>query len=265
MKDILKGFNLDKKTILITGSTGKIGSVVTHALSQTGAKLIITDINKSKLSNLKKKILNKKKFKSKVCYDFACDLSLRNERKNLLNFFLKKRIKLDCIINIAALTNEEDKFKKTIPNLSEWDKIFEVNLTSIYDIIISSSKFFNKKRVGSIINIGSIYGSKAPRFEIYKNTKVTNSAAYSSSKGALIQLSIWFSSFLAPKIRVNCISPGGILRKQNRSFVKKYVAKTLLKRMAKEEDIVGAVLFLCSDMSNYITGQNIIVDGGWGT
>ena len=91
-----------------------------------------------------------------------------------------------------------------------------------------------------------------------------NSSAYASAKAGLIQLTKWLSSTLAPKVRVNCISPGGILRKQPKKFITSYNKKTLLKRMAQEDDLMGIVAYLASDASSYVTGQNILVDGGWG-
>ena len=116
----------------------------------------------------------------------------------------------------------------------------------------------------SIVNISSIYGTYAPDYSIYKDTKINNPAAYSVSKAGLTYLSKWLASSLAPKIRINSISPGGIFRNQDKKFVKKYIEKTLLKRMATEDDIAGCVAFLLSSLSSYITGQDIIVDGGWG-
>ena len=93
---------------------------------------------------------------------------------------------------------------------------------------------------------------------------MNNPAAYSVSKAGLTYLSKWLASSLAPKIRINSISPGGIFRNQDKKFVRKYIEKTLLKRMATEDDIAGCVAFLLSSLSSYITGQDIIVDGGWG-
>ena len=119
-------------------------------------------------------------------------------------------------------------------------------------------------KYASVINIGSIYGMFGPDLSIYEDTELNNPAAYSASKGGLIQLSRWLSTVLAPKIRVNCISPGGILRNQPEIFVKRYVDKTPLKRMGSESDIAGAVVYLASDLSSWVTGQNLVVDGGWG-
>ena len=92
---------------------------------------------------------------------------------------------------------------------------------------------------------------------------MVNPAVYSVSKSGLNQFTKWLASYLSPKIRVNSVSPGGVFRGQNKKFVKRYISKTLLKRMATEEDVVNSIIFLCSDMSNYITGHNLIVDGGY--
>ena len=104
----------------------------------------------------------------------------------------------------------------------------------------------------------------SPDWEIYKGTKLGNSSAYASAKGGIIQLTKWLSTAFAPRVRVNCISPGGIIRKQHKSFIKAYTKKTLLKKMLKEDDLMGIFAYLASDASSYVTGQNIVVDGGWG-
>jgi len=118
---------------------------------------------------------------------------------------------------------------------------------------------------GNIINIASIYGELGPDWNLYKDTNMGNPAAYSASKGGLVQLTRWLATTLAPNIRVNSISPGGVFRNQPKVFVERYSVKTPLERMATEEDFIGVVAFLASDMSQYLTGQNIIVDGGWST
>ena len=121
-----------------------------------------------------------------------------------------------------------------------------------------------KSKGANIINIGSTYGTWAPDHSLYEGTSMGNPAAYASSKAGLIQLTKWLSTTLASSIRVNAISPGGVLRSQPQIFVKKYKARTPLKRMAKEDDFRGAIAYLASDLSSYVTGQNLAVDGGWG-
>ena len=116
----------------------------------------------------------------------------------------------------------------------------------------------------SVINIGSIYGSYGPDWRLYESTEMGNPAAYSSSKGGLLQFTRWLATSVAPLVRVNAVSPGGIYRKQNEKFVEKYSLRTPLGRMGTEDDLRGAVAYLASDLSRYVTGQNLEVDGGWG-
>ena len=120
-----------------------------------------------------------------------------------------------------------------------------------------------KNNNGSIINIASIYGMNAPDYSLYKGTDMGNPAGYSVSKGGLIQLTRWLATTLAPDIRVNAISPGGVLRNQPKEFIQRYNARTPLGRMATEEDFKGVIAYLASDLSQYVTGQNLLVDGGW--
>ena len=124
------------------------------------------------------------------------------------------------------------------------------------------SKTLIKNR-GKILNIGSIFSEIVPNFSNYKGTNMNSPAAYSVSKNSLLHLTKWQASYFAPYVNVNMISPGGISRNQNKKFIKKYINSTPLKRMCREEDVIFAILFLLSDMSNYITGQNLNIDGGY--
>jgi NAD(P)-dependent dehydrogenase (short-subunit alcohol dehydrogenase family) len=117
---------------------------------------------------------------------------------------------------------------------------------------------------GSIINIGSIYGEYGPDWRLYDGTNLGNPAAYGVSKGGLTQLTRWMATTVAPAIRVNAIAPGGIARNQPQSFVQQYEARTPMGRMATEDDFRGAVAYLASALSAYVTGQVLHVDGGWG-
>lgn len=120
------------------------------------------------------------------------------------------------------------------------------------------------KKNGSIVNIGSIYGTVGPDFNVYNNTELTMPAAYSAIKGGVINFTRYLSSYYGKNnIRVNCVSPGGIFNNQPVEFVKNYENKVPMQRMGKPEDISPAVSFLLSDDSSYITGQNLIIDGGW--
>lgn len=254
--------NLENKYFLVTGAAGSIGKMISEYLANYGANLILIDKDIKKLKELNSKL---KVYKKSVKY-YQCNFERENNRNNVLNKILKENKLIDTIINNAAyigdtkLKNWDKEFK--YQSVKNWKNCFEVNLTSIFHICQKLTKLLNKSKSPSIINISSIYGIMAPDFDIYKNENFNNPAAYSVSKSGLIYLTRWLASSLAPKIRVNCISIGGIKRNQSKTFKKKYIDTTLLKRMATEEDIIGSILFLSTSFSNYITGQNIIIDGG---
>ncbi len=264
---ILKIFSLKNKLSLVTGAYGYLGKQICKTLADAGSNIILiekgieTNSSKLFLKNLKKKYRNQK------FYSYSCNLASSLERKNL-RFKLKKFNKIDIFINNAAFTGKEttkgyvEKFEKQ--NLKMWAECLEVSLTAIFDLTQILLPKLRKSKTCSIINISSIYGVYGPDWSIYQGTKMANPASYAAAKAGLIQFTKWLSKTVGPSIRVNSISPGGIYRKQPRKFVNAYVKKTSLKRMAKESDFDGIVLLLASDASNYITGQNIIVDGGWG-
>ena len=152
-------------------------------------------------------------------------------------------------------------FEKQSPDT--WRRALEVNLTAPFVLVQSCLDALRSSSHGSIINIGSTYGVGGAVMSLYEGTSMGNPAAYAASKGGLIQFTRWLSTVLAPQIRVNSISPGGIWREQPDSFHQRYVERTPLGRMANEEDFKGIIAYLASDASAYVTGQNIMVDGGW--
>ena len=261
-------FSLKKKISLVTGADGYLGKTICSTLAQNGSNIILVD-NFGKEKNLLQKVKYfKRKYKRQNFYSFTCDFSQRENIKNLTKK-LKKFKQLDILINNAAFTGEKfstgyiEKFERQ--TTEAWNACLDVSITSVFDLVQNLLPKIKKSNSASIINISSIYGVYGPDWSIYKNTKMANPAAYAVAKAGLIQFTKWLSKTLGPKIRVNSISPGGIFRKQPKSFVNSYSKKTSLKRMAKEEDFIGVILLLASNASSYITGQNIIVDGGWGT
>ena len=256
---------LDNKTIVITGASGYIGSSISSSLSMLGADLILVDINKEKLSKLSNNIKNHNPVNIKI---IKADLSKPKDVSKILKYISDNKLVINGLVNSIGMvgTSKTKGWNSTFlkQEQSAWEKALDINLTSIFFFIQKIEKYMNNAINPSIVNISSIYGTYAPDYSIYKDTKINNPAAYSVSKAGLTYLSKWLASSLAPKIRINSISPGGIFRNQDKKFVKKYIEKTLLKRMATEDDIAGCVAFLLSSLSSYITGQDIIVDGGWG-
>jgi len=240
------------KNIIITGSEGLIGKQIVKELAKNKHQLILID--------------KKRKKNSKYQY-YQCNISSFKERELILKKIKKKIKRIDCIINNAAITGSSycegwnTSFEKQ--KLKYWKEVFEVNVTAIFHFCQKLFPLIKKSKNGSVINISSIYGVYAPDFSIYKNTKINNPAAYSVSKAAVVYLTKWLAKAMAPEIRVNCISPGGVFKKQSDFFKKKYLKKTALKKDILPNDIVNLINFLISEKSSKISGQNFLVDSYW--
>ena len=241
--------NLKNKFCLVTGSNGYLGKAICQKLIKLGAKVIHTDIKKNKI-------------KSKNSFFYSADLTSKKEIDILIKTIKKKFKKIDVLVNNAgyvAESNIDKKNDKLIYN-EEYTKLNLNNTIYLTEGIMQSLK---KSGEGSIINICSIYAFLAYDYNLYNGTAMKNPLAYGVSKAGLMHYTKMLSTSLAPKIRVNSMSPGGLFRNQPRKFVKKYLLKTPLGRMGREDDIANAVVFFASELSNYITGQNLIVDGGY--
>ena len=265
MKKFEQLISMNKRRVLITGAAGALGSIIAETLAELGASLILVDKKDSDLIELEKKLSI---FKNINLLSVSCDLENEKERNFLIDKVKQEDQGLNCLINNAAFVGNSDltgwvtSFEEQ--NLDTWRRAIEVNLTAIFHLSQAFSHDLKKAEGGNIINIASIYGEFGPDWSLYEGTDMGNPAAYASSKGGLIQLTRWLANTIAPDVRVNAISPGGILRDQPKSFVTRYEKKIPLKRMAKEDDFRGAIAFLASDMSAYVTGQVLRVDGGWG-
>jgi NAD(P)-dependent dehydrogenase (short-subunit alcohol dehydrogenase family) len=263
MKILSKLYNLQKRTVVLTGAGGNLAEKISLILADLGADLILIS-RKKKLKNNYDKKLNKL-YPNLKLKKIICDLSKNKSRNALIKRLNKSKIHI--LINNATFKENNLKgyasgFKEQ--NLKKWKSSLEINLICAFHLSQGLHRNLINSGNGSIINISSIYGVYPPVWKIYDGTNMGNSSAYASAKAGLIQLTKWLSSTLAPKVRVNSISPGGIFRNQPKKFVNAYNKKTLLNRMASEEDLMGIVAYLASDASSYVTGQNIIVDGGWG-
>ena len=241
-----KIFNIKKKKIVITGSNGYLGSFLVKKLKNLGCTVIEIDIQK----------------KNKVNY-YNCNLTSEKEVKNTLNLIIKKHTKIDVLINNAAFSPFEHF---TLRKEVNFDKTINVNLKGPFFLIKNLALLKNANHKLKIINISSIYGLISPNKSIYdKNTKRHNSEVYGASKAGLLQMSRYFSTHLNQyNMTINSISPGGILNRnhQHKNFISKYSKLNPMNRMALREDILGAVIFLSTKASDYVNGQNIIIDGG---
>jgi NAD(P)-dependent dehydrogenase (short-subunit alcohol dehydrogenase family) len=256
--------SLKNRTAVITGGAGNLGQTLAETLAELGANLVLVDLSGSSIEDLAANL--SARFDVTVSSEI-CDLECEEQRKGLA-----ERVTLggdvDILINNAAFVGTSDlsgwseTFEKQ--SLESWRRALEVNLTAAFHLSQLFSPSLTNSVGGSIINIGSIYGELAPDWSLYEGLNMHNPAAYGASKAGLLQFTRWLSTALAPKVRVNAISPGGIQRGQHPDFIKRYSSKTPLGRMAEEGDLRGPIAFLASDMSAYMTGQVLNVDGGWG-
>lgn len=234
------------------------------SLAEAGAALALSDRDGARLENVAADI---RAATGVQVSTHPCDLFDEAAVRALPQATVDRHGRLDVLVNNAAFVGTSALSGWAEPfegQTSEaWRMAMEVNVTSAFELSQSAAPLLRASGHGSIINIASIYGILGPDWSLYAGTKMANPAAYAASKGALIQLTRWLSTTLGPDIRVNTVTPGGIARGQPDSFVSQYEARTPLKRMACEDDFRGVAVFLASDMSRYITGQNIVVDGGW--
>ena len=259
-----KLMNLSGRRALITGASGELGRMMALTLADLGADLVLLDLVGTPLSDLVEEVTKAGGVDVVVRH---CDLESQDEREALINN-LKHDGQLDILINNAAFVGTTGLKGWAVPfaeqSVETWRRALEVNLTAAFHLCQGLMPLLQLSGKGCIINIGSIYGEYGPDWSLYEGTAMSNPAAYGASKGGLLQLTRWLATTLAPKVRVNAISPGGISRGQPPAFVARYEQRTPLARMATEVDFCGVVAFLSSDMSAYVTGQNLKVDGGWG-
>jgi NAD(P)-dependent dehydrogenase (short-subunit alcohol dehydrogenase family) len=257
--------NLKGRRALITGATGGLGRVIADTLAELGADLVLVDRPDSDFEDLAETLIQRWGCKIQHRY---CDLEQQDMRKELMDWLKSSCGDLNILINNAAFVGSSELQGWAVPfeqqTVGTWRRALEVNLTAVFDLCQGLIPLLKVAEGASIVNISSIYGEYGPDWSLYEDTGMSNPAAYGASKGGLIQLTRWLATTVAPHVRVNAISPGGIFRNQPHDFVARYEARTPIGRMATEDDFRGAIAYLASDLSKYVTGQSLAVDGGWG-
>lgn len=257
--------NLRGRRALVTGAAGGLGRVMADTLAEMGADLVLVDLPHVDLAEQAKDLA---KSHGVDVQTQACDLEDSQQREALAARVLDNDSSLNILVNNAAfvgtsgLTGWAEPFENQ--SVETWCRALEVNLTSVFHLCQLFTPSLRASQGASIINIASIYGEYGPDWSLYEGTAMANPAAYGASKGGVIQFTRWLATTLGPDIRANAISPGGIARGQPESFVERYEARTPLQRMGTEDDFRGAIAYLASGMSAYVTGQVLRVDGGWG-
>jgi len=256
--------NLSKRRVMITGATGGIGQKMAETVAEMGGNLVLVDRPGSDYSTVIQSVDDLGKVEINL---IDCDLENSDSREELIESLISNKKGLDVLINNAAFVGTSGlegwvtSFEEQ--SIETWRRAVEVNLTAAFDLSKGLHPKLKQSGHGAIVNVASIYGISGPDYSLYEDTAMGNPAAYAASKGGLLQLTRWLATTLAPEVRVNAISPGGVFRNQPEVFVDRYQNRTPLKRMAVEDDFKGVTAYLISDLSSYVTGQNMVIDGGW--
>lgn len=258
MSDGHSMFRLEGKVALVTGGAGIVGRHIVEALAEAGSTVWAVSRDRARCAEVAGRLAGRGMSAESASCDFTDEGGVLALRDRILN----RHGRLDILFNNAVARAGGDLRHSTV---EEWDETMKLNSSGLFLASRILSEPMQQARSGSIINIASIYGVVGPDFSIYEGTAMSNPAHYAFSKGGMINFTRYLASYLGPyNVRVNCLSPGGFASEgQDERFRAAYARRTLLGRMAVGEDIKGPAVFLASDASRYITGQNILVDGGW--
>jgi NAD(P)-dependent dehydrogenase (short-subunit alcohol dehydrogenase family) len=262
-------FNLTGKTAVVTGALGIIGRKVCSGLAEFGANVVVVDLDSTEVKNFANDLAKRYGVET---IGLACNIAEPDQVEEMVRLAVDKMGQINILLNNAASKSKDlDAFFAPFEeySLQQWREVMSVNLDGMFLVAKEVGKQLIKQgRGGSIIQTSSIYGIMGPDHRIYEgsyymNRPISSPAVYSASKGGVVALTKYLSTYWARhKIRVNTLTPGGVESGQNEEFKMRYSSRIPLGRMAKANDMVGAVLYLASDASEYVTGQNIIVDGG---
>ena len=263
MRTVTSLFDLSGRAALVTGGAGHLGRAIGAAMAECGAQVCLLDSADpgSAVSDLPS-------VDAGAHAALTTDLNVQAEVQAAPQAAVDALGRLDILVHCAAFVGTDARDGWTTPvadqNLDTWREALEVNLTAPFVLTQAALPHLKKDNTGSVIHIGSIYGVLGPDWSLYDSDDVPGTpAAYGASKGGLMQMTRWLATSLAPEIRVNAIIPGGVERNTAARFKQAYEARTPMGRMATEEDVKGAAVFLASDASAYVTGQCLMVDGGW--
>ena len=253
---------LENKVIVITGGAGLIGKEFIKAVVEYDGIAIIADIN-YELGEQVKNTLSKELDTGNI--DFVhLDITSKDSLLNCIDYLVKKYNRIDALVNNAYPRNQNYARHFFDVDYEDFVENIGLNLGGYFTASQQFSKYFKTQGYGNIVNISSIYGVVAPKFEVYEHTSMTMPVEYAAIKSGLIHLTKYMAKyFKGMNIRVNSMSPGGIFDHQDKAFLDAYKDECLNKGMLDKEDLKGTLLYLLSDMSKFVNGQYIIVDDGF--
>ena len=271
---ILDKFNLAGKVSIVTGGTGLLGTEFCRTLAEAGSAVVILDINQGKLAEVEASLKAQGYQALAVATDITDPASVNAMTQKVVDTFGR----IDVLVNSAALDPkfDPDAVQKGIAPgafeeypLEQWNAALNVNLTGTFLVTQAVVKQMAKQgKKGSIINICSTYGLNGPDQRIYRKADGSQPAFkpvyYTTTKAGIVGFTKYLAAYyMGTEIRVNMLTPGGVYNNHDELFEKNYSAKTILGRMARKDEMNGALLFLASEASSYMTGNNVVVDGGW--
>ena len=245
-------FNLKGKVVIVTGANGQLGRTICNAFKEAGSKVIGIDVA------IDNNIIDDVEY-------FKVNITKKDDIYDAFMKIITRYKTFDVLINNAGASTFEPFEVRLEEN---FDLVMDVNLKGSFFCIQSYINLFDEFgfKKGSIINVASMYGIISPDFRIYTDCGRNNSEIYGATKAGIIQMTKYFAVHLADRnVRVNAISPGGIFNPKNPQgddFIKNYSFRCPMKRMANENEMIGAMIYLASDAASYTTGANVVIDGG---
>lgn len=261
-------FSLEKKVAVVTGSLGLLGQEHCKVLASAGAHVVVTDLDEAACQTFADKLPTQS-------LGLGVDVSNKESLEQALNQVMARFDRVDVLVNNAALNDRVEDPEQLgeitkFENFSEerWRRTVDVNLTGVFLGCQVFGSQMARQQSGSIVNVGSTYGMGAPDPALYRSPEgkqnMYKSPAYGATKAGVYSLTQYLSAYWGPVgVRVNCLSPGGVKNAQDPYFMEQYSRRTTLGRMAEPTDYWGALLFLSSPASSYMSGANLVVDGGW--
>lgn len=250
-------FELDDRVALVTGGAGLIGEAVCAALVDQGATVALAEPVEAMGVEAADRLGPDASF-------YPADVTDERSVARLVESVTDDHGRLDVLVNCAYPRNERYGRPYEDVEYADWCENVLAHLGGYYLTSRAAGSVMVEQGGGSIVNLGSIYGVQAPDFAVYEGLDMTSPVEYAAVKGGVINLTRYLASYLAPAgVRANVVSPGGVFDGQPEAFVERYEARTPMGRMADSVDVAGAVAYLASDAAGYVTGQNLVVDGGW--
>jgi NAD(P)-dependent dehydrogenase (short-subunit alcohol dehydrogenase family) len=251
-------FNIADKVIVLTGACGTIGPTLAAALAERRAKLALVDLNPDAVDHLAASL-------GATTIGIRANVANEDDAKRVARSVVEAFGCIDVLIN-GHQFKSTPAWSETAENfpLDVWQQIIDVNLTGTFLMCREVGRQMLAQGKGAIINLASTYGVVSSNPSLYVGNNASNPVAYSASKGAVVMLTKYLGAYWAHRgVRVNCLSPHGILARRDETFVRRFSEMSPMGRPMAVEEIVGAVVFLASDASSYATGANLLVEGGW--